>query len=82
MVSIPPTGMGAEDFPVFAMDLGIPSVYWQVGGTPQGDFDRETAGSEPVPSHHSPRFKIEPEASVRASVESTVVALLEMMPRR
>ena len=82
VVSIPPTGMGAEDFPVFTMDLGIPSVYWQVGGTPQADFDREAAGGEPVPSHHSPLFKIEPEASVRASVESTVVALLEMMPRR
>ena len=74
--------MGAEDFPVLTMNLGIPSVYWQVGGTPQADFDRETAGGEPVPSHRSPLFKIEPEASVRASVESTVVALLEMRPRR
>ncbi len=82
VVSITPTGMGAEDFPIFTMDPAIPSVYWQVGGTPQADFDREAAGGAPVPSHHSPLFKIEPEASVRASVESTVVALLEMMPRR
>ncbi len=82
VVSIQPTGMGAEDFPVFTLDPAIPSVYWQVGGTPQADFDREAAGGEPVPSHHSPLFKIEPEVSVRASVESTVVALLEMMPRR
>ena len=59
--------MGAEDFPVFTMDLGIPSVYWQVGGTRQADFDRETAGSEPVPSYHLPLFKIEPEASVAVS---------------
>ena len=82
VVSIPPTGMGAEDFPVFTMEPEIPSVYWVVGGTPQADFDREAAGGDPVPSHHSPLFRIEPEASVRTSVESTVIALLEMMPRR
>jgi hippurate hydrolase len=31
-----------------------------------------------VPSHHSPLFKIAPEPSVRAGVESTVVALMAM----
>ena len=80
VVSIPPTGMGAEDFPIFTMDPAIPSVYWRVGGTPREDFAREEAGGAPVPSHHSPLFKIAPEPSIRASVESTVVALLEMMP--
>ena len=80
VVSIPPTGMGAEDFPIFTMDPAIPSVYWRVGGTPEEDFAREEAGGAPVPSHHSPLFKIAPEPSIRSGVESTVVALLEMMP--
>jgi hippurate hydrolase len=71
--------MVAEDFPFFTMNPEITSVYWMVGGTPQEDFDREAAGGEPVPSHHSPLFKISPEPSVRAGVESTVVALLELM---
>jgi len=77
----PSKGMGAEDFPFFTVDPDIRSVYWQVGGTPQEDFDRQAAGGEPVPSHHSPLFKITPEPAVTAGVESTVVALLELMPR-
>ena len=79
MVDIPTTGMGAEDFPFFTVDPQIRSVYWSIGGTPQEDFDREAAGGEPVPSHHSPLFKILPKPSVTAGVESTVVALMELM---
>jgi len=79
VVDIPTKGMGAEDFPFFTIDPEITSVYWAIGGTPQADFDREEAGREPVPSHHSPLFKISPEPAVRAGVESTVVALLELM---
>ncbi len=81
VVDEPTKGMGAEDFPIFTVDPDIPSVYWAIGGTPQEDFDAAANGGPPVPSHHSPLFKISPEPSVRAGVESTVVALLEMMPR-
>lgn len=79
VVSIPTKGMGAEDFPFFVTDPDIPSVYWAVGGTPEAAFEREASGGPPVPSHHSPLFKIAPEPSVRAGVESTVVALLALM---
>ncbi len=78
VVDNPPKGMGAEDFPHFTTNPAIPSVYWGIGGTPQADFDREAEGGEPVPSHHSPLFKISPEPSVTAGVESTVIALLEL----
>ena len=80
VISKPTKGMGAEDFPFFTMDPTIPSVYWQIGGTPREAFDAAAAGGPPVPSHHSPLFKISPEPSVRAGVESTVVALMELMP--
>ncbi|MDX1515587.1 MAG: amidohydrolase [Woeseiaceae bacterium] len=79
VVDIPTRGMGAEDFPFFTIDPAIPAVYWAIGGTPREDFQREAAGGEPVPSHHSPLFKISPQPSVTAGVESTVVALLELM---
>ncbi|MEP4484509.1 MAG: amidohydrolase [Halioglobus sp.] len=72
-------GMGAEDFPFFTTDPYIPSTYFAVGGTPQADFDREAAGGEPVPSHHSPLFKITPEPAVTLGVEATVSALLDLM---
>jgi hippurate hydrolase len=79
VVNEPSPGMGAEDFPFFTVDPDIASVYWSIGGTPQEAFDAESNGGPPVPSHHSPLFKISPEPSVTAGVESTVVALLELM---
>ena len=79
VVDEPSLGMGAEDFPFFTIDPDIRSVYWQIGGTPQAAFDEAAAGGRPVPSHHSPLFKIEPEPSVTAGVESTVLALMELM---
>ena len=75
----PLMGMGAEDFPFFTVDPDIQAVYWGIGGTTQEDLDAEEAGGAAVASHHSPLFKIAPEPSVRAGVESTVVALLELM---
>ena len=79
MILNPSKGMGAEDFPFFTVDPDITAVYWQVGGTPQEDFDRAAAGGEPVPSHHSPLFKVVPEPSVTAGIESTVIALQSLM---
>lgn len=79
VIDKPTKGMGAEDFPYFTVNPPITSVYWAIGGTPEEDFEREKAGGPPVPSHHSPLFKISPEPSVRAGVESTVVALMELM---
>ena len=74
-------GMGGEDFPVFTTDPYIPSVYFDVGGTPQADFDREAAGGEPVPSHHSPLFKVDAQPAVIRGTRATVSALLELMPQ-
>jgi len=72
-------GMGAEDFPFFTVDPYIPSLYFAVGGTLPEDFAREQNGGAPVPSHHSPLFKIAPEASVTMGVEASVSALLELL---
>ncbi|WP_198953757.1 amidohydrolase [Rhodopirellula sp. MGV] len=74
-------GMGAEDFPVFTTEPNIPSVYWGIGGTPAEAFAAEADGGEMVPSHHSPLFKITPEPSVKRGIESTVIALIELMPK-
>jgi len=74
-----PEHMVAEDFPYFTVNPEITSVYWGIGGTPQEDLDAEAAGGPMVASHHSPQFKIAPGPSVRAGVESTVVALLTLL---
>jgi len=75
----PNKGMGAEDYPFFTTDPYIPSVYFAIGGTPERDFKSADAGGTPVPSHHSPLFKITPEPAITSGVEATVLALLELM---
>ena len=82
VVDIPTQSMVAEDFPYFTIDPDIPTVYWGVGGTPQEDFDRAAAGGPPVPSHHSPLFKITPRPAVTLGTEATVVALLDLLQKQ
>lgn len=79
ILSEEPRGMGAEDFPYFTTAPKIKSVYWAVGGTSMDDWVAAEKGERPIPSHHSPFFKVEAE-SVKLGVESTVLALLELMP--
>ncbi len=57
----------------------IPWVYLAVGGTPQAAFDVEAAGGEPVPSHHSPLFKIDPRPAITLGVEASVTALIDLL---
>ena len=72
-------GMGAEDFPFFTVSPYIASTYFAVGGTPKADFDRAKAGGPAVPTHHSPLFKIDSEASVTLGVQATVIALQKLL---
>jgi len=76
-----PKGMGAEDFPLFTQDPVIPSVYFSIGGTPKKDIEIAANGGTPVPSHHSPLFKISPEPAIKSGVEATVYALLELLQK-
>ncbi len=79
----PREGMGAEDFAYFVRtEHRVPGVYFSVGGTPQAELDAEKAGGPPVPSHHSPFFRVEPEPSVTAGVEAMTTAVLELLARR
>lgn len=76
----PRSGMGGEDFAYFvAPNTDVPGVYFAVGGTPQADFDREKAGGEPVPSHHSPFFKVKPRESITLGTEAMVAATLDLL---
>lgn len=73
-------GMGAEDFAYFVgTEHQVPGVYFNVGGTAPEDLEAEEAGGPPVPSHHSPFFKIEPEPAVISGVHAMTVAVLELL---
>ena len=74
--------MGAEDFAYFVEPkLGVPGYYFAVGGTPQAAFEAERAGGPPVPSHHSPLFKVAPEPAITLGTEAMVMATLELLKR-
>lgn len=70
--------MGAEDFPwLVNVDPPIPSVYFEVGGTPP-----EKIANDSWAPHHSPLFEIDAESSIRAGVEAMTLAALELLAGR
>ena len=73
-------GMGAEDFAYLIQpDLGVKGYYFAVGGTPQAVIDAAAKGGPPVPSHHSPLFKIAPEPAIVTGTIAMTAALLDLM---
>jgi len=67
--------MGAEDFPdLVNIQPPIPSVYFEVGGTPP-----EQLASGSWAEHHSPLFKIDPETTIKAGVESMTLAAMDLL---
>ena len=74
------TGMGAEDFAEFvAPDTGVKGYYFAVGGTPIAAIQAAQAGGPPVPSHHSPLFKIAPEPAIVTGTIAMTAATLDLL---
>ena len=75
-------GMGAEDFAAFVEPRhGVRGYYFAVGGTPAATIAAARNGGPPIPSHHSPIFKIAAEPSVRTGIEGMTVAVLDLLAR-
>jgi len=69
------TDMGAEDFPdLVGITPPIPSVYFEVGGTPPALLE-----SGDWADSHSPLFRIDAETSIRAGVEAMTWAALDLL---
>lgn len=69
------TDMGAEDFPdLVGIDPPIPSVYFEVGGTPPERLARGDWADA-----HSPVFEIDAKASITAGVEAMTWAALDLL---
>lgn len=72
-------GMGAEDFAYFVQpDTGVKGYYFAVGGTPQSVIDAARRGGPPVPSHHSPLFKVSPEPAIVTGTIAMTAAVLDL----
>ncbi|WP_241657476.1 amidohydrolase [Aurantiacibacter suaedae] len=73
------TGMGAEDFAYFVTeDTGVPGYFIGIGGTPLEDIEAAANGGPPVPSHHSPFFRIDGEATVTLGAQALITAVLNL----
>ena len=65
--------MGGEDFAFYgAPEQGVKAVFFLVGGTPEAELATP-------PSQHSPAFKVEPEAAIKAGAEAMVVGALTLL---
>ena len=74
------SGMGAEDFAYLVQsDLKVPGYYFSVGGTPRAALEAEAKGGPAVATHHSPLFKIDPEATVVTGATAMTAAVLELL---
>ncbi|MDJ0698334.1 MAG: amidohydrolase [Woeseiaceae bacterium] len=79
VVAAEPSSMVAEDFVHFTRDPEIPGFYWAIGGTPRETLAAEAAGGPAVAGQHSALFRIEPKPTIVTGVESTVLALMELL---
>ena len=60
-------------------ELGVKGYYFAVGGTEQAAFDAAANGGPPVPSHHSPLFKVAPRAVVTTGATAMTAAVLDLL---
>lgn len=73
-------GMGAEDFAYFVRTKDkVPGAYFSVGGTSQEDIEQAIKNGTKLPSHHSPKFKIEPEPSIISGTFAMTAAVLDLL---
>ncbi len=73
-------GMGAEDFAyLIGPDTKVRGYYFAVGGTPAADIAAARAGGPPIPSHHSPLFRIAPEPAIVTGTIAMTAAVLDLM---
>lgn len=63
--------MGSEDFGVLAETIGVPSVFWFLGGHLE-----ETMAADPMPVNHSPFFAPVLEPTLSAGVQAATAAIL------
>ena len=70
---------GSEDFSEFA-ELGVPSVYFLIGGLDPAFFSRALASGR-LPINHSPDFAPEPEPTITTGATAMALAVMNVANR-
>ena len=71
----------SEDYSYF-VGLGIPSLYFSLGGADPAKFAEEHKGGPMLPSNHSPYFAPDVEPSLRTGIAAEVAVLRYLMPAK
>lgn len=73
-------GMGAEDFAYLVQpEGGVRGYYFAVGGTPMAEIEAARAGGPPIPSHHSPLFKVAAEPAIVTGTIAMTAAVMDLL---
>ncbi|MEP9403265.1 amidohydrolase [Sphingomonas sp. VNH70] len=73
-------GMGAEDFAYLVQpDSKVKGYYFAVGGTPLAEVTAARRGGAPIPSHHSPLFKVAAEPAIVTGTIAMTAAVLDLL---
>lgn len=73
---------GSEDVGLLATAVGVPIVYWLLGGWDPAAYQAAFAAGttdRDIPSNHSPRFAPVPHPTLETGVEALVVAALDRL---
>lgn len=73
---------GSEDVGLLATAVGVPIVYWLLGGWDPAAYQAAFAAGttdRDIPSNHSPRFAPVPHPTLEIGVEALVVAALDRL---
>jgi amidohydrolase len=73
--------MGSEDFGVFGLAAGVPSVMLRVGAVEPGEFAKAKAAGTTTPGLHSAGFAPDRERTIRAGVAVFTISVLELLGR-
>lgn len=72
--------MGVEDFSYLVQpDLKVPGYCFSVGGMPRAALDVAARGGPAVASHHSPLFKVDPQAAVVTGATAMTAVMIGLV---
>ena len=74
--------MASEDFQLFGLAAGVPSVIYWLGGVPQDKWDAAQKGGPPIPSLHNGGWAPDPAPTIATGVETMTAAAVMLMPAK
>ena len=75
MLELPPVA-ASEDVGAFGAALGVPTVFWFVGGIDPEVIAEATRAGQPIPFNHSPQFAPAIEPTLTTGVNALALAAL------